>query len=435
MKKKTAALIIGLVFVAAKPVFAQVPSATRSTTNQSSTSAGRFGTDIDNYMGTRNWPGMGFDRHFFFIGGRYQTMLAPALGYAAKLGDYYLGLYFRGTVLQGDNSHHNGLWDSEWDKDGNGRGKFILNDSAAILLGVPNIGGFRFDWIAGNGTDGAGFEKFKGIDDTFNGETVDSAEGKASGSMAFLLSYGNTFAGKFKVDAIAGYATPETIKVTGGQVGTDIFEFTQTDKSRVYMKLGTGYNLNDTSSVDADYSFILMPGIKWEQTKGAAITSKTAEANVQNIINVSYSKTIVWDDKISMKIKPNIGFDILSEKDIYETESGKTDNGKQTTLKLIPSIAMGVEYKATGKLSLYTGTTVTLFDFASKKAEKGADGFTYGNDNSGSDIIQGSELGFDLGASFALTDTLTLDFNGRTLLNSIFVTASPSVDVYLTFRK
>ncbi|MDR1148088.1 MAG: hypothetical protein LBK66_05600 [Spirochaetaceae bacterium] len=433
--KSAVVLTAGLILLVGGSVFGQVPSAVGSTTSQKSTSGGRFGGDIDNYMETKGWGGIGFDRHFFFIGGRYQTMLTPALGYATRFGDYYLGLYFRGTVLQGENSHHNGLWDSEWDKDGNGRGKFILNDNVAILFGVPNIGGFRFDWITGNGTDGAGFEKFKGINETFNGESVDSAEGNSTGSMAFLLSYGNTFAGKFKVDAIAGYATPDSLKVTGGQVGVDIFKFTQADKSRVYIKLGTGYNLNGTSSVDADYSFILMPGIKWEQTKGAANTSKTAEANAQNIININYSKTFTWDDKITMKIKPNIGFDILSEKDIYETESGKTDNGKLTTLKIIPAISMGVEYKATGKLSLYTGTTVTLFDFVSKKAEKGADGFTYGDDNSGSDIIQGSELGFDIGASLALTDSFSLDFNARTLLNSIFVTASPSVDLYLTFKK
>jgi hypothetical protein len=55
-----------------------------------------------------------------------------------------------------------------------------LNDNAAILLGVPNIGGFRFDWIAGNGTDGAGFEKFKGKSENYNGESVSSAEGNSA---------------------------------------------------------------------------------------------------------------------------------------------------------------------------------------------------------------------------------------------------------------
>jgi hypothetical protein len=435
--KNTAALIIGLVFIAAKPVFAQVPSATRSTTNQSSASAGRFGTDIDSYMGTRNWPGMEFNRHFFFIGGRYQGTVTPALGYATRLGNFYLGVYFRGTVVQGDNTHHNGVWDSEFDTEGNGSSSFRLDDTAALLFGVPGIGGFRFDWIASDpsGTANPRFEQFNGVTKNYNGNEIAYAQGIESGSMAFLLSYGNVFFKNIKVDATIGYATSDTIDVTGGQIDDDIFKFNQTQNSKIYIKLGGGYNLNDTSSVDGDYSLIIMPGLQWEQTIGDDVTSSKAEGNVQHIFNLSYSKTFNFDDKISARIKPNLMFDFLLENGISETESGKIDYGRQTTIKIIPSVAMGLEYKASPRLRLYTGTTIQLFDYAAKNGEKGADGInaTY-SDGSRSDIIQGSESGFDIGASFALTDTLSLDFNARTLINSIFVAQLPMVDLFLTFK-
>jgi hypothetical protein len=253
--------------------------------------------------------------------------------------------------------------------------------------------------------------------------------------MTFLLSYGNTFAGKYKLDASAGYATSESINVTGGQIGPHIFKFNQTQNSKIYLKLGGGYNVNDTSSVDGDYSLIIMPGRQWEQTIGYADTSLKAEGNFQHIINLGYSKTFNFDERLSMRIKPNLSFDILSERDVYESESGKVDNGRQTTIKIIPSIAMGLQYKASPRLRLYTGTTIQLFDYAAKDGEKGADGISAAYFNgSRSDIIQGSESGLDIGASLTLTDTLSLDFNARTLINSIFVSASPMVDLFLTFK-
>jgi hypothetical protein len=313
----------------------------------------------------------------------------------------------------------------------------MLNDNVAILFGVPEIGGFRVDWIASSemGASGPVFEKFKGDNRTINGESVDSAEGNSSGSMAFILSWGNSFAGKFNLEAAAGFATPSSLTVTGGQVGADIYKFTQTENMKIYAKLGGGFNLPASSSVSADYSLVVMPGEKSEQTKGSVVTSKTAEANYQHEINVAYSKSFNWDDKIAMRLKPNIKFNILAEQDVSETESGNVDNGKRTTFTMKPEVAVGIHYNVNDRLSLYTGTTVTLFDLETTSAEKGADGTAYGDGISSSDDIQGAEAGLDIGTSFKLSSTLTLDFNARNLIKSIFVSQSPIVDLFLTFKK
>jgi hypothetical protein len=387
-------------------------------------------------MDTKGWGNMTFGRHFFFIGGRYQGVAVPALGYATRLGNFYLGAYFRGTVVQGINTTHNDPLDSNWDPDGNGSSSFSLNDSVAVLFGAPNIGGFRLDWIAvdTDGTNGPTFEKFKGDNTkTYNSQNITNAEGKTAESMSFVLNYGNTFAGKYKVDAALGFSTSDTVNVTGGQVGASVFKYTSSENSKFYFKAGGGYILNDTSSVDADYSLIIMPGAKWEQTLGSVTTSETHNGNEQNIINIGYSKTFNWDDKITMNVKPGIKFDILSEEDVYETNSGSVDKGSQTTLNIVPSVAMGLRYKAAEKLTFYTGTTITLFDAVIKKGEKGSDGATY-NEGSSSDIIAGTEAGFDIGCSLALTNTLNLDFNARQLIAGVFQN-HPIMDIYLTFKK
>jgi hypothetical protein len=440
MKKIMFILTAGLAFLAAGQVLAQVPSAIRSTTNQKQASGGRFGGDIDNYMDPRGWSGIAFDRHFVFLGGRYQGDVIPAFGYATRLGKFYLGTYFKGKVIQGANSSTNGAWDSSWDADGYGSSKFIVNDCLAVLFGAPGIGGFRFDWIAStdDGSSGPAFEKFKdkgAAQRQINGELVDYAQGESSGSMSFVLNWGNVFFGKLKTDAAFGFAMPDTVDVTGGQVGTDIFTYSETKNWKIYGKLGAGWNLDSTSSVDGDYSFVIMPGMKWKQTKGATKTSWSAEGNLQNIINLNYSKTFKWVEKIDLKIKPNIGFDILFEQDVVETESGTVDKGNQTTLKITPAVSFGVQYAPIKRLSLYTGTTVTLFNYYVRSGEKGPDGLNaFYIDGNSSDIANGVESGFDIGASFAPVDSFSIDFNVRHLITGIFQ-SMPVVDLFLTLKK
>jgi hypothetical protein len=444
MKKVERLFAAAILFAAAAgAAWAQIPSATgtgnppesATQTNTRTASGGRFWADVDNYMDARGYGGVSFDKHFFFVGGRYAGDVLPLLGYATKLGQYYLAAYFRGMVIKGDNTTHNTPWDSNWKEDETGSSAFTLNDNLAILFGAPGVGGFRFDWIASDtgGTSGPTFTEFKGQAKSYNGNDVDNAEGTSAGSMGFILSYGNTFAGKYKVDVLAGFATPDTVDVTGAQVGAQLFTYQSSANSKIYTKLGFGYNLSDTSSVDTDYSLIVTPGQQWEQTLGGAVTKAAYEANSQHIINVNYSKTFVLDDKIILKAKPNVAFSILAERDV-ETESG-ADNGTRTTTNIIPTVALGLQYKPLQRLTLYTGTTFTLFDISFREVVKGADGTgQYGDAGTSSDITQGTLGKFDIGAALALTDAVSIDFNATQLLSALFKSA-PSMNVYLVVKK
>jgi len=444
MRKIKVLLAAGTILFLATPLFAQMPAAfggdDGTASNQKSWSGGRFGGDIDNYMETRGWPGMGFDKYFFFIGGRYQGRVNPELGFAAWLGDYYLGFYYTGRIIQGNHNRtsHNNNWENQWDEDDNGSSIFRLTNRAALLFGVPNVGGFRFDWVASDstGTEGPAFEKFKGSDTRIPG--VDNAEGTFSGSMSFVLSYGNVFAQNYKLDVAVGYATPNTLKVTGGQIGSDIYKATEITDSKVYGKLGFGYNLPASSSIDADYTFVLSPGDNKESTRtdsgGTVTTTKRIdEADYQHLVNINYSKSINWDDTVTVRFKPNILFNMYSYNNAFENESGNREEGTETSLFIIPTVALGMQYKPTEKLSLYTGTTITLFDLALGETEKGADGGTTGTK---SDIIAGSQASLDLGATFAITDGISIDFNIRQMLDAIFQTPlAPTMKLYVTFKK
>jgi len=442
MKKIILAVAV-LSAATAGAAWAQIPSATGSgnppesatATSQRAASGGRFWGDVDNYMETRGYGGVQFDKHFFFAGGRYAGDVLPSLGYATKIGQYYLGAYFRGMIVKGDNTTHNTPWDSGWNEDDNGSSSFTLNDNAAVLFGVPGIGGFRFDWIASDtgGTSGPTFTEFKGQAKSYNGVDVENAQGSTAGSMGFIFSYGNTFAGKYKADALIGFATPDTIDVTGGQVGSELFTYKAQANSKVYAKLGFGYNLSGTSSVDTDYSLIVTPGQEWEMKLGGVTTKAAYEANTQHIINVNYSKTFVLDDKVTMKVKPNIAFSVFAEQDV-ETESG-ADNGKRTTANIIPTASLGLQYKALKRLTLFTGTTFTLFDISFREVEKGSDGTgQYGDAGQSSDVTQGSLGKFDIGAALVLSDAVSIDFNVTQLLSALFKQA-PSMNVYLVVKK
>lgn len=57
--------------------------------------AGRFGTDVDDYMGVNDWSNVEFDKWFGFVGYNFDGNKFN-MGYATKLKDNYLGFYFGG---------------------------------------------------------------------------------------------------------------------------------------------------------------------------------------------------------------------------------------------------------------------------------------------------------------------------------------------------
>jgi hypothetical protein len=265
--------------------------------------------------------------------------------------------------------------------------------------------------------------------------------------MSFILNWGNGF-GNLTIGAKFGLGTPDSVKLTKGKIagaasdGSDqAITYTESKNMKIYIAADVTYNLPASSNVYADFNLVIMPGQKSELTGGNLERTFKAEGNSEVVFNLAYSKSFSWDDKIAMRLRPTIKFDILSQQDVSETtfagQTVKADKGKQSTLTITPAVPIGIQYKASEKLSFYTGSTIKLFTFTSSSAEKGPDGTTYSSyvKESKTNITQNASVAFNIGTSFKLTDALTLDFMANKLLASTFVDPNTDVSVYLTFKK
>ena len=86
--------------------------------NTKKATAGVFNSSVDDFIDTRNWPGVSFDKWFGFAtgntatgtnvmgGSENGTIYRGSLGYARKVGSLYLGAWYNGNILQikGDGS-------------------------------------------------------------------------------------------------------------------------------------------------------------------------------------------------------------------------------------------------------------------------------------------------------------------------------------------
>jgi len=94
-KLVTALLFCAVMFFVVSPLAAQSSNTAKST-------AGVFGNDIDNFMSTTDYGSVEFDKGFVFLGLDSNTDLD--LGYAARLGSFYLGTWYEGSILDGSST-------------------------------------------------------------------------------------------------------------------------------------------------------------------------------------------------------------------------------------------------------------------------------------------------------------------------------------------
>lgn len=94
-KLVTALLFCAVMFFVVSPLAAQSSNTAKST-------AGVFGNDIDNFMSTTEYGRVEFDKGFIFLGLDSNTNLD--LGYATRLGSFYLGTWYEGSILDGSST-------------------------------------------------------------------------------------------------------------------------------------------------------------------------------------------------------------------------------------------------------------------------------------------------------------------------------------------
>jgi hypothetical protein len=126
MDRKFKVIAIAVITALALAVF---PLAAQ-TSNASRASAGRFGTDVDDYMGYFSYSGVQFDKFFSFLGvyqEKLDTLPGLQMGYARRFGGLYLGAYYTGTILR-INKAKQEVIDPSYDGNGNLTGQTETTD-------------------------------------------------------------------------------------------------------------------------------------------------------------------------------------------------------------------------------------------------------------------------------------------------------------------
>jgi hypothetical protein len=150
--KKRNLIMAALAIIAmglAIPLGAQtIPSVAQTSpaSNQRSSTATVFTTDVDNYMNVNRYGNVKFDKLFALVD--YTSRLD--LGYATKFGDIYLGTYYNGTGLTRGTDETTRLttnWDttlqqmtSRVDEKVYARTTTVTNNNIAALIGVMGMG-------------------------------------------------------------------------------------------------------------------------------------------------------------------------------------------------------------------------------------------------------------------------------------------------------
>jgi hypothetical protein len=386
-------------------------SAVPTISTESRYSAGRFGSYIDDFIGVNDYnPGIGT---FFFLGGYPQDSpnyvdatdvlydnnyeLSIGIGKSLK-NNMYLGFYFGGNLF-----YASGTDNGKDDATKATTSSATWNSKIAILLGTPSLGGLRLDLIL-DATDTTITLNDKNVNGTVGGGTVTA------------LSWGKNIKALSPHVTLAARWPDYSLNVIPAG---DIKRYSN---GAIVVSAGSGYDLNDTSSLSAD---ITIQGNFGMSQKGPSPNDASSKGPFWTWIDFSYSKDFVLNEKFAFGLSPYalIGLRVYDT----TTKSGGTEfkGPTETTFQLFAGIDVGAEYKLTRKYSLYTGLSLNLFDWVAlgfsggdPKTGGGAwkiDGFKFDTDKwAGQD-----SLGF--GLVYAPNSHLSVGAGLNAILDQFFI--------------
>jgi len=300
------------------------------------------------------------------------TVVSFGLGKTLKAG--YLGLYYRGHLLDADGTD-NGLKGDESDV----MSESTWNNGIAILYGNEKIGAIRFDIFFSPSFyehDVDGKPKSTPPDPTDPVGTPNNPGKTVTNPPRFAFGWGKTLAKETEFYAQLGYRFPtETVNTSLTNKDTDTIWGT----SRLQLQAGiykplASKDKNTESSLSFDFLIGNIFGEKGEgdlalkdhpYVRGGQFFIE-AEVGIKNTINV--------DDKLSVGFKPSatIGFRVDDSRSTIDGKD-KFDAAKITLFEIDTGINLGVKYKATKKATLYTGVGFDIISFTAGGYSEGKD--------------------------------------------------------------
>ena len=423
-------LLLAIVLMAGGAVWAQVWdfSAVGTESVEARYSAGRFGSDVDDYIdATWHDPEIGT---FMFLGGWHGAFpgdYAVSLGFGRTLGAAYLGLYYGGRLAEGSG-----------DKDTSGDVDLVnstaqWNSDLAVLLGIAGMG-FRLDLRLLQETE---------INDV--GDYASSVANKFNDGRASIAFTWGANMGNLAPFVTLGFKFPSTRTYTDATTTTKADnEMTISGGSLFGLMAGGQFALDDTSAVSASLGFGYFFPTSY---KGDTETFTTQKPWTQGgafglDFDISYKKSLAIGSYTTLAFAPNLNLGIVSVSNNSTREDVKDlKAGSDNDFSLSPGIKIGFEYKY-NRIALYTGLNLTFCEWTTSwftgddnptskdYTEWGFSGIKW-NSPAGDDPADHTSANLSFGITFELIENLVFGaganvftFNPRTMTVNNYTTGA-----------
>jgi hypothetical protein len=374
-----------------------LPGSPKSVPNASS--AGLFGTDIDNFLHANSYGSVSFEKLYVFLGGASASSGITG-GVATKLGANYLAFSTSGLfvpvggkiVKEEDDVSVGNRYEEQTSK---------WNNTFSLLWGNPIVGGLRFDLAF--------------ADSAANTLTKDKEADTFTENKTFItaLRWSGLKLGAFSLRPTVAFQWPEYAKkVSTADPTPDVDTEESWENAALDVKLegviGNFYGY---------YELLLDFGKTRKGDSSLPVKDwKITDAGYGvHTLYLRYTATRDADEKFQFKARPILKAELYTKADKTtwdyadrpDADDGETDNGSESAFRLTPSLDVGVSWKMLPKLTLYTGTTITPFTLTTFESKEGDDG---GSNGKKSYLAGGSIGNLSFGLEFNPSPVLGIEF-------------------------
>jgi hypothetical protein len=354
----------------------------------------RYKSDADYFIDVVDWTRVSYDNFFLYLSGGVDVVGSGVEGgFATKIAGNHLGVYFNGNFFDGDGGSNGLTW----------------QDSIAVLFANKDMGGIRFDLIFDSKS------RFANSDE--NGE-----KRSISGPFTTSLQWGKKF-GDFTPKASIGFKWP-------GYTMQEKENNTIGEKAEMWENAQLGVKLEAAyKDFSADYTLTADFGKTIKGSTSKKDYEYTENGFIDNQLNVYYSLTGKFGDKLEIKFRPQVRFELFAADHKYTEKyaASNTDNyteNPDSAFRFTPIAEAGAKYALNEKWNIYTGLKVNILKFTTQwnesfKDETGSEieGFTkFGVDGLSVDNSSNASIGFQ----FIPSKNFSLEFGLNSLITGAY---------------
>lgn len=343
--------------------------ANTASSTENATSAGIFGSDIDDYIGVNDYdPSIGT---FFFLGGGGNAALGAgdvSLGFGTALGNGYLGLYYGGGLVDGE-THYNKPAKERYSE-------ARWRNNLVAMYGLNDGLSFRLDFQL----------------------NPRAARLEIDGDVQSIIEEGTTLGftlGGFQLGALTSYASigfsfPSNTTTEFGDVSVTVLGNSV---------LGFQFGISSESGLSAD----ALVNIGFASSNDGD-SNKDGDFGVG--LQAAYRKVFEMEN-FAFGFRPRVQmYMIIPDKGFgYRLNAGA---------------ALGVKYAVNEKFALYTGLDIAFFEWIAAAQKNAGDQGTFTG-------IDANNL--NLGLTFTPVSNVVIGTNFSTFLNNLFAIRPGTLDV------